>query len=347
MNLLFFSIIINLIFFNSIEKIFHGKNIDTKSLDNIEINIESKNKYDENQIMNFRSVDFIKKILLPNDAYAQQGITSDKKSNYYTSANIYSEDKIVSKVFKFNKNLSKVEKVFTLNPEKIKLWNSSKYKPHVGQIAFDEINNYIYVPLMDISTSKIKMIFGKIIGLLSGKPELYAKKTALLVLDENLNYISYINWTNISSYFDAIDINNGKIWFDCGFVGVVDLKDLINNKNKKIEIKKYFLDRKLISKAQGLKLVGNKLYYVPENDRIHRRTEERFWGLLSFDINNLVESKSLRKIINYPEKVYNFSIPPNNADHEAMDFVLENSKHIYISTAADNGKSIYELKLLD
>ena len=78
--------------------------------------------------------------------------------------------------------------------------------------------------------------------------------------------------------------------------------DLLSKNKKDLLVKKYFLDRKLISKAQGLKLMGNKLFYVPENDRIHHRTEERFWGLLSFDINNLVESKSLRKIINYDAK---------------------------------------------
>ena len=83
---------------------------------------------------------------------------------------------------------------------------------------------------MDVSTPKYKMIIGKIFGFILGNPEVYGKKSALLIFDNDLKFISYIDWSRISSYVDAIDINNGKIWFSCDYIGVINLKDFLKKK---------------------------------------------------------------------------------------------------------------------
>ena len=61
------------------------------------------------------------------------------------------------------------------------------------------------------------------------------------------------------------------------------------NRNK-VNINKFYIDRKHISKAQGLKVSKNYLYYVPENDKLSKRTKRNigvFWHMI------LVISKKL------------------------------------------------------
>lgn len=291
----------------------------------------------------------VKKILVPKGFYAQQGITSDKKNFYYSSLNTSNQKNRISKIFKLNNDLSRIESEFILDPTDIKIWGTNKYEPHLGQVAIDHDNDLIYVPLMDVSTPKYKMIIGKIFGFIFGKPEVYGKKSALLILDDDLKLISYIDWSRISSYVDAIDINNGKIWFSCDYIGVINLTDFKNenlknlNRNK-VNINKFYIDRKHISKAQGLKVSKNYLYYVPENDKLSKRTKKKYWGLLAYDISNFKKTKFLKKI-NYPFKIYNFSIPSDYADLEAMDFVIGSKNNIYITSSIDNGKHIYEVQL--
>jgi len=341
---------INLFFFSLIFLTFFSFSVNSKYLFKGKHELEVKSKL-ENKITNgdsstssFIKATILNKTLLPKNASAQQGITSDKIGNYYISENKIHKGVFVSKIVKLDKNLSQIRNEFILNPKKIKIWDTHNYKPHVGQVAIDQNTNLIYVPLMDIGTPKLKMIFGKFFGFITGKLEVYGKKTALLVFDSNLNYLSYIDWTNISSYLDAIDIDNGKIWYDCGYIGVLKLSELENIKNKKINIIKYYLNRKDISKAQGLKVSNNSLFYVPENDALSNRTKKKYWGVLNFEISNLKNSRFSRKI-NYPTIVHSFSIPEKDADLEAMDFVIGSTEEIYITTANDQGRNIYKVKL--
>ena len=113
---------------------------------------------------------------------------------------------------------------------------------------------------------------------------------------------------------------------------------------KKTNIRKYYVKFKGLSTAQGIKILNNNFYYVPENDKSNNRTNQKFWGILKYDLNKFIQSKKT-KIINYPQEVYNFFIPNSYGDYGSMDFLIGNNNFIYIPSNSGKGKNIYKVKL--
>ena len=241
----------------------------------------------------------IDKVSLPKESSAEQGITSDQKSNYFTASNWIQKEisqsekskasnslnkntkkrKYVSKIYKFNKDLNIIKGQFTVDPENLKLWDSNNYLPHLGQITFDKKSNLIYVSIMDVGFTYSEKIFGRIINFLRNNRESYGRRTAILIFNNKLEYLDWIDFTKFSSYLDAIHIEKGELWFASNYIGAINLENLKIKDFKKVKIRKYDFKFKGISKAQGIKIFNNNLYYVSENDKVSQRTNPKYLGI--------------------------------------------------------------------
>ena len=76
-----------------------------------------------------------------------------------------------------------------------------------------------------------------------------------MIFDKNLEFKDWIDFTNVSSYLDAIHLEKKNLWFSSNYIGVVNLENLENP--KKINLKKYYVKFKGVSTAQGIKILNN------------------------------------------------------------------------------------------
>ena len=84
----------------------------------------------------------------------------------------------------------------------------------------------------------------------------------------------------------------------------------------------------------------------PENDKYSKRTNPKYWGVLKYDLNNFLE-RGKGGIINYPQEIFNFSIPYAYGDHGAMEFLIGSENLIYITSKIEDSRYIYKIKLSD
>ena len=167
-----------------------------------------------------------------------------KKENAKQSQSLYEKnkkDQFVSKIYKFSKDFKSIKKEFTIDPRIFTLWNSNNYLPHLGQITIDRESNMLYISIMDVTMETkskweyyFKKAFGKIIYFFRKQPELYGRRTALLIFNKNLEFKGWIDFTNVSSYLDVIHLRERNLWYSSNYIGVVNLENL-----EKIENKKY------------------------------------------------------------------------------------------------------------
>ena len=275
---------------------------------------------------------------------SDQGVLSTKEG-YFLVSN-FDKNQTTGTIYKLDKDFRKILTEVSLVDSELNLWNDKEYNLHLGQTTFNKIDQRIYISVMDISTPYLKLLMGELQGIIRQKSELYNRRTALISFDLNLQDFRWYDWSSISSYFDTIHFEDCKLWFDCGYLGVLDFKEFIENPSN-LKVIKFDINRKKISKAQGLKIKNNTLYYIPEYDNVSKRTKNEYLGINLFDITKLLERKGILKVNNNPEIVYRFQIPKIYGDYEAMDFIIGSNQKILIDSGAssDAGKNLYQLQL--
>lgn len=273
-------------------------------------------------------------ISLPGMARAQQGIMSNPNGYYYTTENKGGGVTRVSTIYKLNSSLSEVVASFSITAADLPLWDgvSGNYHSHFGQAAYNEEDEHIYVTIMDTGS----------------------KKSGLLEFDEDTQFVAFYDWSRISPYFDSIAFRGDELWFDYGVVSHISLsKFKAGNNTSNIDWTKYDVDHSLMNTSQGIRVVGDKFYYVPENDPNplnapnNDKTLPDYRGVAVFNISSMNARVDINVPgeLSYPEKLYRFQIPETGADHEAMDFVIGSTTEFYISTAADSGENVYKVRI--
>lgn len=277
------------------------------------------------------SVNIMEVIPTPGDSRAQQGITRHPDGSYFMSQNKHENNKTVSYLFHVSSDLGSVVSQFKIIPEEFTLWDNN-YRTHLGQIAINPDDGYLYVPIMDTA---------------AGSP-----RTGLLRFDTDLNFLGWIDTTSFSPYIDALAFDGEYIWIDysilCRFkwAGVFDWENKkLTSPSSQWEWTRFDRDTDRFSTSQGMQVRDGKIYLVPECDPVTNRTEKGYTGIAVYDISSLIERpKSGDKIVNYPQKVHYFELPEDNyADHEAFDFISDT--RVIISSARGNGDTLWVLQI--
>lgn len=267
-------------------------------------------------------------IVAPRNARAQQGILTHPNGYYYFTENKIVDNKWVSTIYQLNSDLSKNISSFSITGADLPLWGGTgDYWSHMGQANYNPVDGFIYVSFMDTKTWK----------------------TALLQFSTDLVFNRFFDMSHLTNYLDAIDFQDNLFWYDRGVLENFNFQRFKEGFDKKnIFLKRYDIDHTVMFVSQGIQVLDNKLYYVPENDKENSRTLPNYRGLAVFDIPTLKERINFDvegELKNYPKKLFRFQIPLEAADHEAMDFILGSKEEFYISTAEDGGKKIYKIRI--
>ncbi len=217
-------------------------------------------------------------------------------------------------------------------------------KPHIGILAKDQ--RYIWGGVIDLEDYP------------------FVSDTRIIKIDpEALNILQVIDFTSISKYVDAFDVDANEFWV--AYKDFVKVYSLIDN-----EFKLERSYRVLTGTPQGLRLTKNYMCIVGENTTMMRRRfkngiycyqrnnliafESSFFADLIVGVDNILASINYQvgynilniyfsKQVNEPQKLWPFGFPPDNVDNEGFAFSSAKDGIIWISDA--NGNTVRQIRL--